>query len=379
VKATASLLLCLCTFDRINNVMLIHLNITNFRNFKNVDIDLGTKINVFYGLNGSGKTSLLEAIYYLGLGRSFRTRQTNRVIQHSSTKFSLFGEILQADHLTTIPIGIEREQDGSSTIRIAGKNAKTALQLCERLPLQLINTDSYRLISDGPLYRRQFLDWGVFHQDNFFYEAWQRSQRILKQRNAGLKTAISYQQIKLWDEEFLAMAYKLDEYRSRYISEFIPLFLAVLSSLLTKADMQISYHRGWNPDKNLQELLEASFSRDKLLGYTQFGPHRADLRLKINAIPAQDVLSQGQQKLVAYALRLAQGRLLQQQTGKNCIYLVDDLPAELDNNKRQLVAEILAGMNSQIFVTGIEPQGLIDLSQLQEAKMFHVERGSIAM
>jgi DNA replication and repair protein RecF len=357
--------------------MITHLSIINFRNFKNVDIDLGTKINVFYGLNGSGKTSLLEAIYYLGLGRSFRTRQTNRVIQHSSTKFFLFGEILQADYLTTIPIGIEREQDGSSTIRIAGKNAKTALQLCERLPLQLINTDSYRLISDGPLYRRQFLDWGVFHQDNLFYEAWQRSQRILKQRNAGLKTARSYQQIKLWDEEFLAMAYKLDEYRSRYVSEFIPLFLAILASLLPRPDMQISYHRGWNPDKNLQELLETSFSRDKLLGYTQFGPHRADLRLKINAIPAQDVLSQGQQKLVAYALRITQGRLLQQQTGKNCIYLVDDLPAELDINKRQLVAEILAGMNSQIFVTGIEPHGLIDLSQLQETKMFHVERGSI--
>lgn len=352
-----------------------HLSLKNFRNLSEISIQFGPRVNLFHGLNGSGKTSLLEAIHYLALGRSFRTRNLSRIIQQGADSFALIAQVFQ-DNLPSLPIGIERHKARSQiTLRIGGKTAHALIELAQRLPFQLINADSHQLLTSGPLVRRQFLDWGVFHVEPSFYSCWQRANRIIKQRNTHLKKALSYSEIALWDDELELCAEQLDAYRRKYIEELTPLLAALLEKFLEGGNYYLHYSSGWNSEQSLKKTLSKVFTKDKQVGYTQYGPQRADLQLKINNIPAHDILSQGQQKLAAYALRLSQGMLLHQQTGKNCLFLIDDLPSELDQHKRRLVANIINKLDAQTFITGIEKESLGDLST--DAKMFHVKHGSI--
>lgn len=353
---------------------LTRLEISAFRNLVEVVAEPGCRFNLFYGQNGSGKTSLLEAIYYLGLARSFRTHLNNRIINNLHDRFSVFGRVQQETRAT--PIGIERFRDGVSRIRIAGEDVVSVTELAKIIPLQFMNSEAHRLLVGGPKYRRQFLDWGVFHVEHSFFPLWQRAHRALRQRNAALRT-MPIDQIRLWNQELVVAADALHALRTRYMEQFEAFFSAGLQDLLQSPDVSITYQRGWPRERNLLEVLEESLARDMQLGYTQFGPQRADLTLRVGNTPAHEMLSQGQQKLVVYSLRLAQGLMLQQVTGKKCIYLLDDLPAELDQNKRALVANKLMSLNTQIFITGIEKNDLLPLFPREDIKLFHVEHGEV--
>lgn len=352
------------------------IEIVNFRNLEKISVDVSPHINLLYGENGSGKTSFLEAIHYLALGRSFRTRNLARIIHHHAESFSLFSQLFDASGLT-LPVGIARTKGSSQfTIRIGGKPVNSLIELAALLPVQLITADSHLLLTSGPGIRRQFLDWGVFHVEPSFYYHWQRANRILKQRNASLKNIISYSEISLWDDDLQIHAASLDTYRQKYISQLQPIFNQLANHFLERGDIEFFYLSGWNTGKSLKEVLTQSFARDRQLGFTQQGPHRADWLLKIGSIPATDILSQGQLKLAAYALRLAQGRLLEAEKKKATIFLIDDLPSELDLKKRKKVAETLRELEAQMFITGITRDDLADLIA-PGTRTFHVEQGRI--
>ncbi len=353
------------------------LKITSFRNLDSVTLEPAPQFNIFYGDNGAGKTSLLEAIYYLGLGRSFRTHLTNRIIQHQADHFSVFAELDVSGN--KIPMGLERQRDGGRRIRINGETANSLSQLAHHLPIQLMSAHSHRFFHEGPKIRRQFLDWGLFHVEQTFYPLWQQLQQVLKQRNAALKKQMPAKEIRIWDKELSVIADGIHLLRKKYIGTFEPILLELLTSLLPELCLELRYYRGWNKDRDLQEVLENNLQHELLLGYTQLGPQRADLQLHVGPIPAHDYLSQGQQKLAAYALHLAQGMLLRQLTTKNLIYLIDDLPSELDLDKRRHIIEILTKLNSQIFITTILKEGLSDLPGHRdiEKSMFHVKHGMI--
>lgn len=348
--------------------------ITNFRNIITACIQPSPHINIFYGLNGSGKTSILEAIHCLGLGRSFRTRHIKRTIHTNAEAFSLFASI-EPDAHVSYPIGLERHKNGNSILRIAEKPGQSQLEIAKILPLQFINSESHRLLTGGPLLRRQYLDWGVFHSEPNFYVQWQRLYRALKQRNAAIKSGQSVEQVQLWDSELVICSEQLDDFRRRYLTELDLIFGNIMTEFLPNLPINLQYCRGWDDNLDLYSRLKSALPRDQQLGFTQYGAHRADLIVLHDNLPAHEVLSQGQQKLVAYGLRLSQGVLLNQASKKKCTYLIDDLPAELDHEKRRLVAKILAGIEGQVFVTGINSNDLSDLTQANGHKMFHVEQG----
>lgn len=353
-----------------------HVQIQHFRNLTAVKLEPGLRYNVLYGQNGSGKTSFLESLHFLGLGRSFRSRLTTRIIEYEQDHFTLHAKVKH--HAQTIPIGIEKRRGGESTIRVNDSNASSAAALADMLPLQLLYPDGNQLLSGGPKCRRQFMDWGVFHVEHQFLPLWQRAQRAIQQRNASLKLdTATHSHIKAWNQELTAVSDKLHLFRENYIIELQPLFDQLLEKFLPEIDVALHYQRGWDKHATLAEVLDRNFSRDHAVGYTQFGPHRADIWLRTHNKPLHEVLSQGQQKLVIYALRLAQGMLLKQQTNKQCVYLIDDLPAELDRSKRGLVTKLLTEMQAQVFVTGIEPQMLENMIGHEDTKMFHVEHGTI--
>ena len=358
---------------------LSRLSVTGVRNLQPVTLTPSPRINILHGDNGSGKTSLLEAIHLLGMARSFRSSRLNPVITHEQASCTVFGQVELGDDQSSA-LGVSRDRSGELRIRINGQGVRSAAELAEALPLQLINPDSFRLLEGAPKLRRQFLDWGVFHVEPRFLKAWQRLQQALRQRNSWLRHGtLDTASQAAWSRELSAASDEIDGYRRAYIQTLKPVFEQTLASLLALDGFQLSYYRGWDKDRSLADVLEGSIDRDRAMGYTQAGPQRADLRLRVANHNAAETLSRGQQKLVVCALRIAQGHLVSEAKRGQCIYLVDDLPSELDDQHRLALCRLLEQLNCQVFIT------CVDSNVLQEGwrddtpvSMFHVEHGAIA-
>lgn len=353
------------------------IQITNLRNLLEAKVSPTPGFNLLFGENGSGKTSFLEAIYYLGLGRSFRTRHNNRVITHETDQLAIFAQI-QQDGIQ-IPIGFERHSNGKSRIRVNKENKSSVFEITKLIPIQILNPESRDLLTGSSKGRRRFIDWGVFHVEPSFLSAWQQAQRALKQRNAALKSNAPKNMIDLWNIELDSAAQTLSTYRKEYLTALEPTLAKLLSLFFEdQFDISLTYKAGWDEEAGLNQTLARTLDRDLQLGYTQHGPHRTDLLIRVNKnLPAHDVLSQGQQKLLVYALHLAQGLLLKEHTAKKCIYLLDDLPAELDVANRQRVAQALTQMDAQVFITGVDREALSALEKQNDTGVFHVEHGAI--
>lgn len=351
------------------------IHIEHFRNITSASIPCSPHFNIFYGINGSGKTSLLEAIYTLSHGKSFRTHNIEHIIQQNTPAFRLFCQLSEAEK--SHQIGIERDCHKARKVRLDNETVKTASTIAKLLPVQLITIDSYRYFTDGPKQRREFLDWGVFHVKHLFIEVWKAFQRTLKQRNAALKARAPISEIHAWNEAFIKESLALTSLRESYIQEFIPIYQKILDQLLPNYPTKLIFSAGWQTETSLEKILLDHYRKDLALGYTTTGPQRADLQLYIETSPAHEILSQGQQKLASYALQLAQGHLYQSIQNRAPIYLIDDLPSELDPKNRAEITKYIAKMDAQAFITGITTADLCDALKQPDTQMFHVKQGNI--
>ncbi|PWI31787.1 DNA replication/repair protein RecF [Vibrio albus] len=354
---------------------LTRLIVQQFRNIKACDIELSSGFNFLIGPNGSGKTSVLEAIYLLGHGRSFKSSLTGRIIQNECNELFVHGRFLNPDQFE-LPVGINKQRDGSTEVKIGGQSGQKISQLAQVLPLQLIHPEGFDLLTDGPKHRRAFIDWGVFHTEPQFYDAWNRLKRLNKQRNALLKNAHSYRELSYWDRELAELAENISHWRAHYVEQVKGVAEDICRHFLPEFDIQLTYYRGWDKTTPYRDILENNFERDQHLGYTFSGPNKADLRIKVNGTPVEDVLSRGQLKLMVCALRVAQGQHLTQVTGKQCIYLIDDFASELDSQRRERLASCLKQTGAQVFVSSITASQVADM-QDKNSRMFHVEHGKI--
>jgi DNA replication and repair protein RecF len=235
--------------------------------------------------------------------------------------------------------------------------------------------ETFRLLLGGPEERRRFLDWGVFHVEPSFAGLCQRYQRLLKQRNAGLRQP-STSSLQAWENELALVGELINASRERYIAPLLPFVEALLHALLPGLSLTIRFERGWQAGQSLEEALRASLRRDQGLGYTTKGPHRAELTFEQEEHNASQVLSRGQQKLLIIALQIAQSRHLASVIGKKCVYLIDDLAAELDAQNRNQLLTLLTSEGHQVFLTGVDVKGWQE-QVCDRGQMFHVEHGKV--
>ncbi|MGH1472041.1 MAG: DNA replication/repair protein RecF [Cellvibrionaceae bacterium] len=367
------------------------LNVSNLRNLADLSLSLNPSLNLIYGENGSGKTSLLEAVYMLGMGRSFRSARAKPVIHHQADQITLYGEVISGGfaeyEIETHKIGLQKTRKGETLIKVDGDNVLTAARLAEHLPVLSINANSFDLIEGPAKPRRQLLDWLAFHVEPSFLNTWKALQHCLKQRNSLLRRGrIDRLELRPWDAQLVELAAKIDEIRQETFEPFLASVLS-LKDLLPESDIALEYKPGWNREHSYEEVLEQSLERDLHRGYTHYGPHRSDIKMTTSGHKAGDVLSRGQQKVLVCALILAQGMVYRDLTGKTSIYLVDDLASELDETHRKSVGHWLSELDVQILITGVEKAPLLDMwpdylsldEQNQELShsVFHVKHGII--
>src|SRR5690554_3324254 len=203
-------------------MLLERLHIEGFRNITSTQLELAPRINVVCGANASGKTSLLEAIYCLGFGRSFRTHQIKHVIQDEKDAFTLFAKLRTVATKGTDDshrVGYRRFRGGEAHIKVDGEVERRFVNLARLVPVQLITPESVELITGGPKLRRQFMDWGLFHVEQSFFESWNIYVRLLKQRNALLRQGLHHRQDgAYWDQELARAGELVAEARLRYVN-----------------------------------------------------------------------------------------------------------------------------------------------------------------
>lgn len=355
-------------------MQLSHLKVRDFRNLVDIEFEPCTGVNLIYGLNASGKTSLLESIYYLSHLRSFRTPYLSDLINHNASRLQLLAKATdQLNH--QIPIGIERSKD-SLEVRANQKPIQRVADITAIFPVLAIHPDSYRLITGSPGERRAYIDWGVFHVEQGFFEAWQRYKKALSQRNAALRSREKASYCKLWDKELDHAAQHIDSKREKYIQEINPFYLNLIQQFFPGQQVRLEYRRGWKNEQSLRTVLEQTFDRDLKRGMTQAGPHRADIYIQVDGKSAQTGISRGQQKVLVALLKLAQVQHFSQSEARHCILLYDDLAAELDKKHRNKIMSVLKSMPIQLFMTAIEPDQ-IDLQGWSDVCLFHVEQGQL--
>jgi len=345
---------------------LDRLNLEGVRNLETLALSPGPGINWFWGQNGAGKTSVLEAIYLLARGRSFRASRPASVIQHQADQLRIVAR--RSDQLM---LGVERSGE-TWRGRLGGRECRRISEFAARLPLVLIEPDSHRLVDGGPDRRRQYLDWLLFHVEPDYLEAWQRYARLLRQRNAALKSRADDRLLDALDQPLVQSAGYLDRLREHQIgvlSEALSELLLQLG-LRLPGEIVLGYRRGFPKDQALADSLKEQRSSDRERGFTQRGPHRADLILKVDGHAAATELSRGQQKLLALALQLTQLRILTLKASTPPMLLLDDPVSELDADHLGRVLSWLQQQGCQSWVTATTQPPL-------DCTMFHVEQGRI--
>jgi DNA replication and repair protein RecF len=355
-------------------VFVERLRITDFRCFTRVDIAPVCGINVIVGPNASGKSSLLEALFFLGRGRSFRPSATREAIRGGCHRFTLVADIA-AEEKRRHRLAVQGTRT-QTQYRYDSTRETTRLDLIATLPLQIIDPNVHRLLEQGPRYRRHFMDWGVFHVEHAFFPAWRRYRRALKQRNQALRQRWAKKDIITWDAELVHQAEIIDASRRTYIDALDTGLSVKIRGLLGEQSIRLTYNPGWSGSEGFGAALAANLQRDVHAGFTQQGPHRADLKVTIARVSARDWVSRGQQKLLTTALLLAQAQILQTRRGVRPVLLIDDLPAELGDHYREALGQEIQALGGQSFLTFLDA-GLIPRTMAQ-ARMFHVEQHTVA-
>ena len=352
----------------------IELRVQGLRSLAEVAVALGEGIHVFVGPNGAGKTSLLEAAFLLSHARSFRSGARDALLQRGQARLSVFAELQHADGRQQ-RLGLGR--DGARWEARSDGASVTLGQLVRDCAVICFEPGSHALIAGAAEERRRFLDWGVFHVEPAFLDAWRRYQRALKQRNALLRSdaPLSDTLYAPWERELAATAAAIDMQRTAYLERLRPQLTATAGGMLPElGEVGLRYRRGWPEDAALDDALRVQRYRDAARGHTALGAHRADWQLAFEQAPLREHLSRGQEKLAALSCLLAQAALHASARGEWPIICLDDLASELDLAHQAAVVDQLASVGAQVLVTGTErPVSL----QAHPHRLFHVEQGQI--
>src|SRR3984885_592406 len=348
---------------------LAELRLEQLRCLPRAQLTLHPRLNLITGNNGSGKTSILEAIYLLGGAPSAPPRHTEHLVRHTAAELQVVGRV-ESPATVSHTIGLVCNRQDGVQVRIDGHEVASRAELSELFPIQVIDPGIHRLVEEGPVQRRRWLDWAVFHVEPDFVRHWQGYGRALRQRNAALKTAADP---AVWNGELVRLGEILTAARARLIAALQPYWSSALRDLDMTA-VSLGYFQGWSREQDLAAALTTHIVRDRERGSTSYGPHRFDVLLRLEGRPARDLVSRGQQKLLGAAMALTMSRYVAEAAGRAPTLLLDDPAAELDRPHTERLLAAVAALGGQLVVTALHAE---DTPLGTPDRVFHVEHNEV--
>ena len=359
---------------------LCSLAVADFRNVCSVHIEPGKHFNLLHGLNGQGKTNILEAIYLLGSPRSFRTSRLPELIRHGQRQAQIQGMVESGGVGNRLHIIIEAP---GRKMEIDSKAVHKASELHGKLNSVVFSPDDTGMIRMGPESRRRYLDRAVYMGDIGYLHCWQSYQRILKQRNHLLKSS-DRTGLDVWTEKLAESGAEVIERRLCFVSILdhkLQKYYATIagvgetSSVSYQPEGVVSTGRE-DICKELMDLFKRHQRSDERYGTTTAGPHRDDLTFILDERPLKAFGSQGQQKSFVLALKMAEMDNLQDVFGESPLLLLDDMSSELDARRNHNLMEFLTTREIQVFITTTEQSPAL-LDSAPHCAVFHVENGNL--
>jgi DNA replication and repair protein RecF len=359
---------------------LSRLEISGVRNVSSLSIECSPNLNLFVGPNGAGKTAILESIYLLARGRSFRSNSVGTVVQRNASLLRVLA-CMDDEQRGNVVVKLTRHLSGKSELELGERSERRISEVARLMPIQLMLPDASNVVFGGPEERRRLLDWGTFHVKPLYLDALRDFQRALQQRNASLRSANGQEsnlgsEERAWAARLVELAESVDEARRWYLERLMPAIEVQMKALAPELLISASYYPGWPEALALQDSLGESRVRDVKSGVTTYGPHRADLRFDVGQQRAAATLSRGQAKIVASAIRLAQAQLTAELGGRRSIFLIDDIGAELDQVHNEQFFASLERLGCQVFATATVAPLLATAFASFKRKLFHVEQGT---
>jgi len=379
--------------------MLKSLNILNYRNIREASLEFSPKLNCFVGLNGQGKTNVLDAIYLLSFTKSAYTSQDSLNITHGEEMAFVQGiyrspeqlrveslELREVDKLKvesfTISCGLKRGV--KKQFRKDKKDYPRLLDHIGLIPLVMVSPADHQLIEEGSDERRRFMDVVIGQRNRKYLDCLANYNALLKQRNALLKQYVDspeppHDLLEVLEWQMVEPAEYIYKTRTEFFKEFEPYFAEVYKLISGSAETPALRYISQLQDRNLREAYVKTRQRDLILGWTSQGPHKDDLDMRLGDYPLKQVGSQGQQRTFVLVMKLAQALYLADTTGEAPILLLDDIFDRLDSERvERIVNMVQSEQFGQIFITDTDRQHLTDIVKPNDnAKIFHVENGRI--
>ena len=378
---------------------LNELHIINFKNIREADLTFADKLNCFVGLNGQGKTNLLDAIYYLSFTKSaFNTIDSQNILHDA--EFAMIQGVYSADsdqdETMQVTCGIRRGQ--KKQFRCGKKDYQRMLDHIGRIPLVMVSPEDGQLIAEGSDERRRFMDVVIGQTDRAYLEHLNLYNALVKQRNALLKQYGDSGQPSIPDELFEVIEMQMAPHamyifaqRKAFVEAFVPLFADLYKTIAEVEEMPQLTYRSQLFDRELGEALQRTRQRDLILGWTSQGVHKDELEMQLGDYPLRRVGSQGQQKTYLIAMKLAQALYLSSRqsavSSRKPILLLDDIFDKLDATRVARIVNLVRGEQfGQIFLTDTDRQHLTDIVRpigtidgeiqpLGSSKVFYVSGG----
>ncbi|MGL4597281.1 MAG: DNA replication/repair protein RecF [Bacteroidia bacterium] len=365
---------------------LKRLSLVHFRNCESAELDLAERINCFAGLNGSGKTNLLDAVHYLALCKSFLNAVDSQNIRHEQPFFVLQGSFISSEGSEDqVHCGVKRNQ--KKVFKFNQKDYDRLSEHIGRYPVVVISPADSVIITGGSDERRRFMDSVISQYDRIYLERLIAYNQILAQRNSLLKQfadsgRYDADTLEVYNMQLAEQGMPVFKARKLFSEALLPLFNMYYTKLCGGAETVSLKYVSQLHDASFPEILDRSFSRDRAVLHTTAGIHKDDLEFEIGSYPLKRSGSQGQQKTFLIALKLAQYVFLQETSQKRPMLLLDDIHDKLDAKRVECLMDLVCGEGfGQVFITDTDGQRMQDLFAARELdfRLFHVSEGMVSV
>src|ERR1700730_5210256 len=357
-------------------MLLRRLQLRNHRNYAHLDLTPGPGINVFIGANGQGKTNLLEAVAMLALSTSPRSRRDIEVVGPVAPAPRIEAEVERGGKVVELAIALSVEGERAHRVIDVDGARRRAFDLPGHFRVTLFWPDDLGLIKAGPEQRRRFLNQLLVQVQPGYARALSGLRRILEQRNSLLKRVAAGEEtadsLEVWKDELVRTGSEVAGARSAAVRELAPVAARCQAEIGAGERLEIDY---LGPPEDLAAAVHNSLAEDLRRGATSVGPHRDDLRIRLDGQDARGYASQGQQRTAVVSLNLAEAELVTRRSGERPVLLLDDVLSELDLERRVALLRHV-GSGGQVVITSVDA-GAFPPELLAAANVWEVHAGQV--